>query len=161
MTTLLEAREVTKSFGGGLLDRRHTVALRQAAEARDVVGNPQHAVRILARADDRSGHRDAFEPGRRVRSSEDARRRAHEQTATAIAEQPLNRIVSRMLVKRHVVPLAVTKSGDAGARADPQDAVAILHQANHAASGHIAAFGEVRRGPVADARHAAGTVPNP
>ncbi|HEY7141306.1 MAG TPA: ABC transporter ATP-binding protein [Methylomirabilota bacterium] len=28
MTTLLEAREVTKSFGGGLLDRRHTVALR-------------------------------------------------------------------------------------------------------------------------------------
>jgi peptide/nickel transport system ATP-binding protein len=29
MTTLLEARQVTKSFGGGLLDRRHTVALRQ------------------------------------------------------------------------------------------------------------------------------------
>ena len=29
MTTLLEAREVTKSFGGGLLDRRHTVALRR------------------------------------------------------------------------------------------------------------------------------------
>ena len=28
MTALLEAREVTKSFGGGLLDRRHTVALR-------------------------------------------------------------------------------------------------------------------------------------
>jgi oligopeptide/dipeptide ABC transporter ATP-binding protein len=28
MTTLLEAREVTKSFGGGLLDRRHTIALR-------------------------------------------------------------------------------------------------------------------------------------
>jgi len=28
MTPLLEAREVTKSFGGGLLDRRHTVALR-------------------------------------------------------------------------------------------------------------------------------------
>ena len=28
MTALLEAREVTKTFGGGLLDRRHTVALR-------------------------------------------------------------------------------------------------------------------------------------
>ena len=28
MTPLLEVREVTKSFGGGLLDRRHTVALR-------------------------------------------------------------------------------------------------------------------------------------
>ena len=28
MTALLEAREVTKIFGGGLLDRRHTVALR-------------------------------------------------------------------------------------------------------------------------------------
>src|SRR5262249_12745990 len=28
MTALLEARDVTKSFGGGLLDRRHTIALR-------------------------------------------------------------------------------------------------------------------------------------
>ena len=28
MTPLLEAREVTKTFGGGLLDRRHTIALR-------------------------------------------------------------------------------------------------------------------------------------
>jgi peptide/nickel transport system ATP-binding protein len=127
MTTLLEARQVTKSFGGGLLDRRHTVALRQfslaLAEGRPsitaVVGESGSGKTTLARlllglltpTDGQVSYR-----GRDLVTMSRRQRRIFRREVQAVFQDPYE-VYNPFYRVDHVLSVPVAKFGLAASRA--------------------------------------------
>ena len=127
MTTLLEAREVTKSFGGGLLDRRQTVALRQfslaLSEGRPsitaVVGESGSGKTTLARlllglltpTDGQVSYR-----GRDLATMSRRQRRVFRREVQAVFQDPYE-VYNPFYRVDHVLTVPVAKFGLAASRA--------------------------------------------
>jgi peptide/nickel transport system ATP-binding protein len=128
MATLLEAREVTKSFGGGLLSRTHTVALRQfslaLAEGRPsvtaVVGESGSGKTTLARlllglltpTEGRVSYR-----GRDLSAMSRPERRAFRREVQAVFQDPYE-VYNPFYRVDHVLTVPVAKFGLAASRAE-------------------------------------------
>ncbi len=137
MTALLEAREVTKSFGGGLLDRRQTVALADFSIAIDgdrpsitaVVGESGSGKTTLARlllglVTPTRGR--VLYKGQDLRSLSHADRRAFRRDVQAIFQDPYE-VYNPFYRVDHVLTTPVSKfrlaASKAGARALIDDAL--------------------------------------